>query len=148
MSADYVSFFVPGDPITKGSGRAVAKGVYLPGSSKVGGRKIKAFTALVKWHAIAAMRGRALPPPDAPIGVRLVFRIAKPKSNKDPAPVRRNDLDKLCRLVFDALSGVCYGDDSRVIWLETGKFWATDEIPSGVWIGVGRTTMHEEPTRA
>lgn len=150
-------FFVQGTPAPKGSGRAVAKGVYLPGSSKVGQRRIKAFTLSVQWAARQAMRGREMFPPLTPILLRLVFRLERPASHFTKAgklnasapdyPTKKPDLSKLIRCCEDGLSGIAYDDDARVVWTESGKLWAGEQGP-GVWIGVGRMeTPHAEMAR-
>lgn len=125
---DPVSFWVPVQAAPKGSGRAVAAGVYLPGSSKVGQKRIAAFTLAVKWCAVAAMRGRAKFSPLTPIAVELTFYLAKPKSNRDREPIRPPDLDKCVRACLDGL-GAVIDDDARVVEIVARKHWADDRGP-------------------
>ena len=42
------------------------------------------------------------------------------------------DLDKLVRAVLDALTGVCYKDDSQVVYIETEKVWDKTTYV-GIW---------------
>jgi crossover junction endodeoxyribonuclease RusA len=48
--------------------------------------------------------------------------------------VKRPDLDKLVRGVFDALTGVCFTDDSRIVALQAGKRIA--EIGEGPGVNI------------
>ena len=70
---------------------------------------------------------------DLPISVSCEFSFARPKSHRkssgalrDSAPrhhVQRPDADKLLRSVVDALTGVCFTDDSQVINATATKRW-------------------------
>ena len=59
---------------------------------------------------------------EGPIGVKISFGIAAPINQKHGYP-KRPDLDKLVRGVLDALTGVCYRDDSQVVTLTAQKVW-------------------------
>ena len=47
--------------------------------------------------------------------------ILKPKTVKRIYPFVRPDLDKLCRAVLDALTGIAYKDDQQVVSLFATK---------------------------
>jgi crossover junction endodeoxyribonuclease RusA len=72
--------------------------------------------------------------------VRLSFVMPRPvgtPKRRTPPAIRRPDVDKLSRAVGDALSGVCWRDDSQVVDLHATKRLAErDEIP-GVLIQIG-----------
>ena len=89
------------------------------------------------WHAIV----------DKPMAVTATFVFARPKSHfrangnlKGNAPqhcvTRIGDLDKLCRAVFDALTGIAYDDDSQVFSLQAERRYAVDNEPQGVHITI------------
>jgi Holliday junction resolvase RusA-like endonuclease len=68
---------------------------------------------------------------DEPLGLTAVFHLPKPSS----APKwklwarGRPDVDKLARTVLDALTGVLWVDDSRVVSLHVQKPYAIDGPP-------------------
>jgi len=55
--------------------------------------------------------------------MRMVFGLHAPQDRRHGYP-KRPDLDKLVRAVLDALTDVCYEDDSQVIRLRASKVWA------------------------
>jgi len=62
------------------------------------------------------------------VRVALAFGLPKPKSAPKRRPSypikKRDDLDKLCRAVLDALTGVLWRDDGQVTDLSAGKaYW-------------------------
>lgn len=69
---------------------------------------------------------KKLPKLDGPIAFRVVFNIPIPKSwpgwKKDAAlleqvlPTGKPDLDNLCKLLFDALQGICFNNDSQLVY--------------------------------
>lgn len=67
-----------------------------------------------------------------PIFITVVFQFVRPKSHytakgalRDAAPrhVGKPDIDKLCRAVLDALTGIAYADDSQVVALDASKVY-------------------------
>lgn len=98
---------------------------------------------VIAWRDTVAAAARANyrgdPTPD-PVRIILGFELARPRSHygtgrnhgtlKASAPrwcVGRPDLDKLCRAVLDALSGVVWCDDSQVVDIDAAKSWTTCE---------------------
>ena len=57
-----------------------------------------------------------------PIGIHIVFAIKPPLIRSHGYP-KQPDLDKLVRAVMDALTGVCYVDDSQVVSINARKEW-------------------------
>ncbi len=125
LTMSKVSFWVPGSPAPQGSKRHVGKGILIESSKAVG-----PWRERVALAAHNAMSGH--PPLVGPVEVQLRFCLLRPKSApKRPTPaVKRPDLDKLVRAVFDALTHVCFADDSQVI-----ELIATKELvpPPGDW---------------
>ena len=120
------SLTVPGAAAPQGSKRVVrlrnGRIALLESSAKV-----KPYRAVVSLSARAAWIG---PPADGPVEVSLAFTFARPKSHftgkgalRAGAPVTpgKPDIDKLCRAVLDALTGVVYADDAQVVGLKATK---------------------------
>ena len=132
MSAPLVRLRVVGVPVPQGSMRAfVVRGRPILTSTS---RDLKGWRATI---AQAMQTQRTGPQLTIPVRLSLTFFVPKPKSapkKKQTWPVKRPDMDKLVRAVFDALSRVLYGDDSQVVHLSAAKVWATDTEPPGVLI--------------
>lgn len=121
MSApENVEFWVRGTPVPQGSMRHVG-----------GGRIIHSNKGLKEWRE--ALTGKATRIKrdvgvfeDGPLHLSVTFYLPHGKQ-KDPYPMRRNDLDKLLRAVGDALtdSGLIV-DDSRIVSGHQEKHWAVD----------------------
>lgn len=119
-----VDVFVPGKARTKGSW----------GPLFIAGEGRAEWERQVAEAAGADMTGT---PRDGSVWVTLLFFL--PRQGKALAPIghQTGDIDKLTRLVLDALkTGGVYADDSRVVVLRVVKAWADDEIPPGVLINV------------
>jgi len=113
-----VSFFVPGTPAPQGSKKAFRNQytgrIQMTESSK----NVGPWRERVALAAHNAMGGG--PVLAGPIMVCLNFVLPRPKSTPKrttPPAVKKPDLDKLERAVLDALTGVCFADDSQVISL-------------------------------
>lgn len=77
---------------------------------------------------------------DGPLGVGLVFHLPRPKSAKKRRfPHTRPDLDNLTKAVLDALRGVIYLDDSRIVSKYTVKVYSDEP---GVLVSIA--TMDDE----
>ena len=63
---------------------------------------------------------------DGPFHVSLVFTLLKPKTATRSLPYVRPDLDKLVRTVLDAMTGVVFSDDSRVVSLSAIKEYGNE----------------------
>jgi len=114
-----VRFVVDGKPTSQGSMTAVY-------NRRLGVARVRhvAAPALSLWRGqcreAAKMAGAEIW--EGPIGVNISFGIAAPINQKHGYP-KRPDLDKLVRGVLDALTGVCYRDDSQVVTLTAQKVW-------------------------
>ena len=134
-----VEFFAPGRPVTQGSSRAfVVRG-------RGGARPRAAVTHdsphLRQWRgvvAVAALQaGAQVLTREAAVSVGLVFVLGRPAGHlgtgrrvgrlRPSAPAlpvgRVGDVDKLARGVLDALTGVCWVDDSQVVDLRARKIY-------------------------
>ena len=118
-------FVVVGIPAPQGSKRAFVRGgrVSLVESCA----RVKPYRALV---SLAASQARTDPPTRLPVGIGITFVFVRPKSHytskgalRAGAPTHpgKPDIDKLCRAVLDALTGILYHDDAQVVSLSATK---------------------------
>lgn len=137
------TFTVLGDPKVKGS----AKGFVVNGRARITNdcEREKPWAQQVHWAAIEHR-----PPAlwEGPVSVEMVFLLPRPgRCGKTRIAVladRRPDVDKLVRSVVDALTGVFWIDDSRVVEIRARKFYADPGQPSGCVI----TVRHLNPPGA
>lgn len=118
-------FTIDGRCPTKGSTRSFVD----PKSGRV---ITKADNAkLGKWTRDAKSIIRASRPMmiHKPHGVNLSVRVEflKPKSVNRALPTVRPDIDKTLRAVLDVLTGLCYADDSQVVYVATAKVYGPSE---------------------
>lgn len=130
-----VLFFAPGIPQPKGSTRAFIRG----------GRAVTTHdNARTKpWQAVIAHAAQAAgaTPLDGPLEIELKFYLPRPQGHFGKRGLRQSspywpgvkpDIDKLIRAALDALSGVAYGDDSRIVKVEAEKRYCTVGASAGV----------------
>jgi crossover junction endodeoxyribonuclease RusA len=121
-----IHFTVPGAAAPQGSKTVFRRGsrIVLVESSP----NVKPYRASVASAAYAA-GAKVL---HGPIFITVVFQFVRPKSHytakgalRDAAPrhVGKPDIDKLCRAVLDALTGIAYADDSQVVALDASKVY-------------------------
>lgn len=133
-----ISFFVPGEPIPKGSAKAfmVRGRAVITHANKRTKPWERAIVEVAAWQKYERDR-------DAPFGVELDFFMPRPKSHqkqknavKYPS-LKRCDLDKAVRAVLDALTVArVWVDDSRVVSLYARKQFALPMQGIGVAIKV------------
>lgn len=120
-----LEFVVVGIPAPQGSKRAFVRGgrVSLVESCA----RVKPYRALV---SLAASQTRKDPPTRLPVGIGITFVFVRPKSHytskgelraSAPSFPGKPDVDKLCRAVLDALTGILYHDDAQVVSLNASK---------------------------
>lgn len=129
-----ISFWVPGTPRPQGSKRGfVNKHTGKVAMVESAGAPLKDWRGDVKRFAVDAQGDT--PPLTGPVKVFLTFYLSKPKSapkTRITYPDKRPDVDKLGRSVLDALTGVCFLDDSQVTGLLLRKVWAETSGPGVV----------------
>lgn len=142
-----VEFEVVGIPAPKGSARAMVrngKAIYVPGGSAVGAAKLRSWASEVALQAAQAMAGRP-PIVDTPLSVHIEFFFPRPKAHfdkrgvKDSAPywaVTRPDLDKVIRATWDAMAGIVFDDDSRIVTMSADKRYCDEGDTPGAEISV------------
>lgn len=134
-----ISLTVYGLPAPQGSKRHVGNGVMIESS-----KKVKPWRQDVKQAALDAVAGLdGWTPLDGPLVASMVFAFARPKGHyrtgrnahllRDAAPPRPHgmpDLSKILRSTEDALKGIVWHDDARVVgYTRLGKFYAGTDAP-------------------
>ena len=143
MSSSY-TFYAPGKPAPQGSKKVHR---YIKGRAILG----ESSAAVDPWRKVVAGCARRLQPKQwhakLPVSLTLTFVFARPKAHfrangnlKDNAPqhcvTRIGDLDKLCRAVCDALTGIAYDDDSQVFSLHAVRRYAVGSESHGAHITI------------
>ena len=123
---DFIEFFVPGEPVEKGS----TKSFYIKKLDRVvttaKNPKTKPWEGLVAMYAEQAGASQ-FREDDTHIGyyVEVDFYKSPPKSQpiKYRLALTRPDLDKYERAILDGITGVLMSDDSKVIGLYCEKYF-------------------------
>ena len=142
MTEDEVDFFVPGIPAPKGSTKSfMPKGAKFPVTT-TDCKRTKPWQAIVAYAASQHM----LPgmPWDCAVSLDLNFYLPRPPSisvKKRPYPTVKPDLDKLVRCIGDALKGVFYTDDARVVSGVVSKWYANPEVGEVPGVRIVTRTM-------
>ncbi len=124
-----VTFTTAGRPAPQGS------------KNRFGGEanpRVKGYREALSADASIAMAGRPLL--IGPVSVGVIFAFSRPKSHyragKHAGSLRANpprfvsvqpDIDKLCRAVGDALSGIVFRDDAQIAVWSVAKVYAETE---------------------
>lgn len=129
-----IRLHVQGRPAPKGSARAITIGGHarlVPSSSNANRDAMRAWVGAIRDAAREQLPDRFFA--RSPLRVAIVFYVARPKGHygtrglKPSAPAFpsvKPDLDKLARCTLDALTGVLWDDDSRIVALNTTKQYA------------------------
>lgn len=146
-----IAFQVLGTPAPKGSATAFVvknkstgkhRAVIVQGGAKgsAGRERLRGWDAAVRDAAARAVGPGRTSPPFVGVALRvdIEFRIARPanhygtgrnagvlKPSAPPFPIGKPDRDKLERTTLDAMTGIVFDDDSRVVAGEPRKVWAT-----------------------
>jgi Holliday junction resolvase RusA-like endonuclease len=132
-------FVVLGTPRPQGSGAMV--------TSRTTGKSFKKYSApSVRWRNIVIdalaeqQEDWEMVPAEVPVAVVLTFRFARPKSHSQKRrhtdgrlKANGTDIDKLVRLMLDAMTVARVIDDDRQVSdLMASKRWCSDDEPEGV----------------
>ena len=129
---------VLGTPAPKGSNRAMLRGgraVFIPGGSKTNQDALQSWAGSVRLAAQSFVSEQTSPVfTQVPVAVAITFRLRRPgghwskkgglRTSAPIAPCVKPDLDKLVRATLDALSGVVFDDDSRIVETTSRKQYA------------------------
>lgn len=131
MTTPEVTFWVDGTPGPQGSKKYVGHRATRPGHSVPvlleSSNKVRPWRDAVTRAATYNYRG--IPPIDGPVRIRIDFALHRPKSlpARTIHMIKKPDLDKLIRSTLDALSGVAFADDNRVVDIRATKHYAADD---------------------
>ena len=148
-----ISFAVNGTPVAKGSARAFVVGKRAIITAANGARQ-KPWASAITHEAALAMQSAGAQVAGAAVAVQVTFLMPRPKAHyrtgrhafelRPDAPVAHTikpDIDKLTRLVLDALTGVVWRDDSQVAAIVARKVYTPRENPAeGVTVRVTLAT--------
>lgn len=130
MALGAESFWVYGTPQTQGSMRAfvIGKRAVVTSTNK----QLKSWRERVAEAARKAGWGDELI--DGPVHLQMHFRVARPRSHFNAKGLKASapelpashvgDLDKLVRAIGDALTGVIWTDDRRIVSIVAKKDYA------------------------
>jgi crossover junction endodeoxyribonuclease RusA len=157
-TAQKYDFFVVGSPAVQGSKNAIPRIIPGPnGKPRAIASIVEQDKTLPQWRRAVAHMGGLMRPgsweKEGLFTVSVIFFINRPKSHYHPgtsalrpeAPVfhdKKKDCDKMFRAVGDALTGICYNDDSQIVSIAGFKLYATQEHQAGAWISVARLDYH------
>ncbi|MEV6879688.1 RusA family crossover junction endodeoxyribonuclease [Amycolatopsis sp. NPDC051128] len=144
--------FIPGSPAPQGSKRARpiyrGKGDTREFTGKVA--QTESSKAVKPWRsdirdALTDPHGQPIARFDGPVAVELAFVVKRPvgtpKTRATPAAIKKPDLDKLVRAVFDAITSAgVWTDDSAAIDVHATKRIAELGEPTGCRITIRDTT--------
>lgn len=110
-----IEFSCDGTPVPQGSMKVINGHVLHSQGS-----------ALAVWRSTIALSARfaGAKPVDGAIGIEVTFRVKRPKTVKRDRPTVAPDLDKYLRGLLDALTGICYQDDSQVVDIRAKKVYS------------------------
>lgn len=147
-----ITITVHGTPAPQGSKSFKGRGTNGKGVMVESSKRVKPWRQDVKHAALEivdSMPGWA--PLNGPLAVSMVFTLVRPKGHwrtgrnagllRDSAPARPAglpDLSKLVRSTEDALTGVIWSDDSRVVdYRRLGKWYSGSDAPDVLAHGAG-----------
>ena len=136
MSDFSVHFTIPGPPGRKGRPRFSNGRAYTD-------EKTKAYEELIAWQFMSAQSRWQLSPEQwervkkAQVSIVIIASYEIPKSDSKKVrleklenrqrPMKKPDIDNVCKVVLDGLNGLAYKDDTQVYHLHAIKRY--DETP-------------------
>lgn len=126
---------VHGIPAPKGSVTHMRNGAYLPAGTAASRMKFSLWKENISTAAREAMGGKS--PWMGAIRLMAEFQLPPPKSipakQRGWLPhVKRPDVDKLARALFDPLKGIVWDDDSQVCFCTVNKVYAWEGQPGAI----------------
>lgn len=123
-----VRFTIPGEPAGKGRPR------FSPTSGSVRTPENTVnYETMVKWYYKMASRGFKFPD-NAMLDMRIYAYYSIPKSDSKKKkqaklenrirPMKKPDMDNVCKIVADALNAIAYHDDTQIVDVMVRKFFS------------------------
>jgi crossover junction endodeoxyribonuclease RusA len=129
-----IDIFIPGTPAPQGSKTYLGRGVLVESC-----KRVKPWRADVR-SALMTDNGKPIEVIDGPVFCSMIFVMPRPKSTpkkSTPPAIKRPDLDKLVRAVFDAVkSAGVIADDSVVVRTVPQKRIAEIGETPGLWLRI------------
>jgi crossover junction endodeoxyribonuclease RusA len=129
-----IQFTVYGTPQPQGSTKGFVyqdkKSRKMRAAITTDNAKLKPWRQDAYWTALSTMRaaGAKIFDRKTPVAVQILFVFSQPKSAKNRKfPTVKPDIDKLERACLDAMTGVCYEDDSQVVSVRKDKAYGSPE---------------------
>lgn len=143
-----VAFSVLGTPTPKGSFTRMPHGGMVPAGTVESRKRMDQWRMDVRNAARYAMDNQ--PPLEGPLRLFVEFALLPPKSIPKAKqgwklPTTKPDVDKLLRMMADALTGIVYRDDSQLVAIALNKRYAWDNQP-GAEVSV--EVINEETAKA
>lgn len=135
----FIEFFVAGVPRSQGSKRAfINKHTGRAVVVEQAGAELKSWRESVRSEAQRVGSLAHWPVLDGPIACNLVFYLPRPASAPKAVtvPFKGLDLDKMIRAVWDAMTGVLFTNDSRIVAVAAQKLFAAPGMRTGCTIRV------------
>ena len=117
-----MKFTIPGEPTGKGRPRVTKWGTHTP-------EKTVLYENLVKLCYQDQCKEYTEKPLVAHIEIYYSIPKSTPKKNIKPMlegkirPCKKPDIDNICKIIFDALNGIAYKDDTQIVQLHATKFY-------------------------
>jgi crossover junction endodeoxyribonuclease RusA len=138
IDARGTQFTVYGLPVPQGSKKVIRGNVI-----EMADARLRTWRQDVAGAAKEAMVGQEAF--TEPVDLRLMFFLPRPQSHfgtgrnaeklrpsAPQAPAVHPDLDKLCRAILDAMTGICFRDDKQVVGLQASKLYAEGQFAPGL----------------
>jgi len=126
-----VDFFIPGKPESRSAGKITVVGGKPRTYHKKNSPEQKWFEQcqrIAKEHAPKRLL-------DGPLRATYAFYLERPKSAKKRRyPHAKPDLDNLEKLLNDALEGIVFVNDSRIVKKESNKYYPLPDQSLGVYV--------------
>jgi len=146
--SDVIDFEVTGLPIPQGSLRAMVNPKTHKAVVPQADQRLLTYRADLRTGGQRAMHERWLPLMAWAVSMDVTFVLPRPALHYLPVNRRRAepelradapvfpmgtpDIDKLCRSVLDALTGIVFADDAQVVRLHASKVYADEPVFAGL----------------
>lgn len=130
---DSVSFHVSGIATPKGSFTRMPNGAMLPAGSNESRKRVANWRNDIRYAALEAMGDNQ--PIRTAVKIMCEFQMPYPKSSIRKwqwgwwPNIKQPDIDKLLRMLFDALTGIVWVDDSQICYVMCNKVYAWNDKP-------------------
>ena len=128
-----ITFHVAGIPMPKGSTTRMPNGAMLPSGTDASRKRMANWRTDIRHAALEAMG--ETDPSRGPIRLMCEFQLPYPVSSIRKYQlgwwphIKQPDVDKLLRMLLDALTGIVWADDSQACFVTCNKVYAWNDRP-------------------